>query len=295
MSLLETGSFSRTAETLYMSQPSVSQRLRQLEDELGMALVVRGGRGLTLTPAGEVFYPTARNLIATLDRGREELRGFAGRVEGTVRVWASQTAGGHILPPALCAFASAHPDVRVRLHIANSAEVESALLAGEADFGVIESPTASGQLAARDWLDDPLVFVCSPRHPLAETPGEIPLDALGAALLALREPGSGTRAALADALGAVGGALPARLVEMSSLAALRSAVLAGAVVTFLSRWVVADDIAMGRLVTRPVAGVLPTRKMRLVRRRSPFPSHAAERLYAEVAHRPLAPEERVDS
>jgi len=288
VSLLETGSFSRTADLLYLSQSTVSQRLRQLEDELGVALVVRGGRSLALTPAGEVFYPRARDLVEALERGREELTTFVGRIEGTVRVWASQTAGGYILPPAVCAFAAAHPHVSVRLHIANSSEVERALLEGEADFGVIESPSASGHLVAQAWLEDPLVFVCAPVHPLADVAGEIPAEALAHSLLALREPGSGTRDTLLAALAGCGAAAPPRMVEMSSLAAVRSGVLSGAAVAFLSRWVVADDIAAGRLVTRTVAGLAPTRQMRLVRRRSAFPSHAAERLFAAVAHRPAA-------
>lgn len=273
-----------------MSQPTVSQRLRQLEDELGVALVVRGGGTLRLTPAGEVFYPRACALVETFERGREELRAFAGRIEGQVRVWASQTAGGYILPPTLCAFAAAHPDVSVRLHIANSAEVANALLQGDADFGVIESPSASGHLVAQDWMEDPLVFVCAPQHPLADSPGAIPVGALAATLVAVREPGSGTRDTVIAALAETGSAAaPTRIIEMSSLAAVRSGVLAGSVVAFLSRWVVAEDISAGRLVTRPVAGVRPTRRMRLVRRRSAFPSHAAERLFAAVAHRSCPP------
>lgn len=274
-----------------MAQSTVSQRLRQLEEELGAALLVRGGRTLTLTAAGEVFYPHARALIGSFDAGREELRTFADRVEGTVRVWASQTAGGYILPPALCAFASLHPAVRVRLCIANSSAVEHALAQGEADFGVVEAPSTSGHLVAQDWLEDPLVFVCAPGHPLAHAaPGDLPLTALGEALLAVREPGSGTRDTLLAALEALGTAVAARTIEMGSLAAVRSGVAAGEVVAFLSRWVVADDLAAGRLVARTVEGLRPTRQMRLVRRRAAFPSHAAERLFEDVLRRRSCPD-----
>ena len=274
-----------------MSQSTVSQRLRQLEEELGAALVVRGGRSLALTAAGEVFYPRARDLVEAFDAGREELRAFVGRVEGTVRVWASQTAGGYILPPTLCAFASAHPEVSVRLHIANSADVEHALLEGDADFGVIESPSPSGQLVAQDWLEDALVFVCAAGHPLAAATGAVPAAALDASLLAVREPGSGTRDTVLAALAAADRSAPPRLIEMSSLAAMRSCVLAGLAVAFISRWVVADDLAAGRLVAKRVAGLSPTRRMRLVRRRSAFPSHAAERLFAAVVRQRTVDEE----
>lgn len=283
LSLIQTGSFSATAELFYMSQPTVSQRVRQLEDELGVALVVRAPHHLTLTEAGEAFLPHARALIDTWDQGREDLAPFTTRIEGAVRVWASQTAGGYILPITLCDFADRHPEVSVRLQIGNSAQVEQAVLEGHADFGVIESPSVSGHLLARNWLEDDLVCVMRPDHPLAITEEPIPPALANRWLFALREPGSGTRETLLDAWPNTDG--PRRTLEMGSLAAIRESTLTGRVVTFVSRWVVAQDLQEHRLVEHHLAGVRAIRRMRLVRRRSPFPSRACALLFEEVLQR----------
>lgn len=280
LSLIDTKSFSQTAELLYMSQPAVSQRIRQLEEEVGAALLVRTGHGLTLTDAGEAFYPYARILVETWDQSREEMGAFTTHVEGPVRVWASQTAGGYILPAVLCEFAHRHPAVSVRLQIGNSAQVEHAVHEGQADFGIVESPAVSGHLLARSWLDDELVCVCVPDHPLGQSEDPIPPDEADVWLFALREPGSGTRETLLAVWPKSGG--PSRTIELGSLAAIRESVLTGRAVTFVSRWVVADDLARHRLVERQIRGVAPTRRMRLVRRRAPFPSRACALLFEEV-------------
>lgn len=288
LSLMQTGSFSATAELFYMSQPTVSQRIRQLEDELGVALVVRAPHRITLTEAGVAFLPHAQALIDTWDRGREDLAPFTTRTEGPVHVWASQTAGGYILPETLCAFADQYPDVSVRLQIGNSAQVEQAVIEGHADFGVIESPSVSGHLLTRDWIEDELLCVLHPDHPLAGKEGPISPAEANRWLFALREPGSGTRETLLAAWPTSDG--PRHTLEMGSLAAIRESALTGRVVTFVSRWVVGADLEAHRLVECHVLGIRAVRRMRLVRRRAPFPSRACALLFEAVAERAGTPE-----
>ncbi len=284
LSLIRTGSFSATAQLFYMSQPTVSQRVRQLEDELGVALVVRAPHHLALTEAGKAFLPHAEALIDTWDRGREDLSAFTTQVEGPVHVWASQTAGGYILPQALCAFADRYPTVSVRLQIGNSAQVEQAVLEGHADFGVIESPSVSGQLLAQDWIEDELACVVRADHPLTSKDGAISPTEANRWLFALREPGSGTRETLLAAWPGVDG--PNRILEMGSLAAIRESLLTGRVVSFVSRWVVAQDLEQKRLAECHIHGIRAVRRMRLVRRRSPFPSRASALLFDAVLASP---------
>lgn len=281
LTLVKTRSFARTAERCHLSQPTVSQRLHQMEEELGVALLVRGPR-LDLTPAGTALLPHAQALIEAEARTLVALSPFSERIEGTVHVSASQTAGGYILPPALCAFALRHAAVTVSLAIGNSAEVEACVLAGEADFGVVESPESTGQLLHQRLHEDRLILVHAPDHPLGALPDPLTPDALAGHLIALREPGSGTRATVVSAWQKVGGP-PLRALEMGSLAAIRQSALTGATATFVSRHVVFEDLALGRLVARPVVGFEPVRTMRLVRRRTQFASHAAALLHADVA------------
>jgi DNA-binding transcriptional LysR family regulator len=273
VTLVRTGSFSKTAELLHMSQSTVSQRLHQLEEELGVALL-RRGRELALTGAGAAFLPNALLLVEAEQKARADVHPFVTRVAGRVCVFASQTAGGYILPPVLSRFARSFPEVEVTLRIANSEEVVAAVAGGDADFGVVESPSTSQRLHQRAWLEDPLLFVARPDHPLVAA---APIDpmALSGVLLAVREPGSGTRSTLVEAW-----PRPLhesfRLLELGSLPAVRASVLGGDTVAFVSRWVVAEDLERGALTVRP------TRTMRLVRRREPLPSRAVTELYDAV-------------
>lgn len=279
--LVKTGSFSKTADALHMSQSSVSLRLQQMEQELGVALVVRGHGTLALTPPGEALLPAALAIVEADQKARFEVSRFVLTVQGKVCVHASQTSGSYILPEILSPFSTNFPEVEVRLVIANSEVVMKAVADGDADFGIVESPTASAKLRQRTWLEDPLVLVCASRHPLAAC-GELTVDAVRGCLLCVREPGSGTRATLVECWpGPL--AQTFRLLELGSLAAIRRTVLASSAIAYVSRWVVTEDLASGRLVECSVAGVRPTRTMRLVRRREPFSSRAVSELYQAVA------------
>ncbi|MHB1980993.1 MAG: LysR family transcriptional regulator [Sulfobacillus sp.] len=278
--LVKTGSFAKTADALHMSQSSISLRLQQLEQELGVALLLRG-RGITLTPPGEAFLPGALAMVEADQRARFAVAKFVATVQGAVAIHASQTSGSYILPQILSSFSIDFPQVDVHLRIANSDLVVKAVVDGHADFGIVESPTTSAKLRQRTWVEDPLTLVCAVNHPLTARPNLTPA-ALQGCLLAVREPGSGTRATLVESWP---GPLinTFRLLELGSLAAIRRTVLAGTAVAYISRWVVADDLASGRLVELSVAGIRPIRTMRLIRRREPFASRAASALYDVVA------------
>lgn len=279
VTLVKLGSFSKTAEALHMAQSTVSQRIQHLEDALGVALIVRG-REIRLTEAGEAFLPHARRIIDTELAGEAAVRPFVTEVSGDVRIAASQTTGGYILPRLVCRFGERYPSVRITLRIANSEEVVRSVDDGEVDFGIIESPLATQRLTQRDWLEDELVLVVGRDHPLSNETFLAPED-VHDLLLAIREGGSGTRDTLVRAW-----PLPLassfRLLEMGSLSAIRQAVLTGRAAAFLSGWVVNEDIAAGRMAALSVRGVTPKRTMRLVRRREPFPSKAAELLHESV-------------
>lgn len=285
--LVKTGSFAQTADALHMSQSSVSLRLQQLEQELGVALVVRG-HGIALTPPGEAFLPGATAMVEAERQARFEVSRFVASVQGSVAIHASQTSGSYILPEILSAFSNNFPQVEVHLRIANSDLVVKAVVDGTAAFGIVESPTTSAKLRQRTWIEDPLSLVCAATHPLAAQLRLTPPDLQGH-LLAIREPGSGTRATLVESWpGPLANTF--RLLELGSLAAIRRTVLAGAAIAYVSRWVVADDLASGRLTELSVAGVRPSRTMRLIRRREPFSSRAVRELYdAVVASAPRQP------
>jgi len=167
--LVDTGSFSRTAEKNFVSQSAVSQRLKALETEYGQTLIDRGqGRGkVSPTVAGEALYAGAKALLqaaATLDA---ELRQLSDEVAGTVRVATVYSVGLHALPPRLKPFLAAHPRVNVHLEYKQTDKVYDDVVNGTVDVGIVACPLAKRGLEVVPFAEEEMVLVCAPEHPLA--------------------------------------------------------------------------------------------------------------------------------
>ncbi len=266
----ELGSVSRAARLHGVTQPSASSRLTTMERRLGLDLLDRGPTGTTLTPAGRLVAEWVAPLLraaADLGAGVEALR--AGR-SGRTRVAASYTVAEHLLPAWLGRFQRLHPDLHVELEVTNSTTVLERVRAGRTELGFIESPDPAEGLAAAEVGCDELVAVVPPGHPWSRRSAPLPPVALSVTPLVLREAGSGTRDALALALRRADLGPPRAALELGSTAAVKSAVAAGGPPAVLSRLAVAADVAAGRLVEVPVAGLDLTRSLRMV-----WPTHRA--------------------
>lgn len=167
--LVESGSFSRAAEKHFISQSAVSQRLRALEREYGQTLLDRGqGRGrVTATPAGEVLYRGAREVLqraAVLDA---EMRQLSDEIAGTVRVATVYSVGLHALPPRLKPFLAAHPRVNVHLEYEQTDKVYEDVASGALDVGIVACPTPKRDLEVVPFAEEEMIVLCAPEHPLA--------------------------------------------------------------------------------------------------------------------------------
>lgn len=255
------GTTSAAARSIALSQSATSASLNELEQALGALLFDRAGRRLLLNDAGRALLPAA---LALLDGAHEvESRFLAeGSGDGTDLVLgASTTIGNYLLPRAFARYRDAHPAARLTLNIANSRDVVTAAQTFAVDLGFIEGPCHMADVTVRPWLEDELLIVAAPAHPLthAAADGLITAKQLTAALWLLREPGSGTRAAVEQALTPYLPNLPATMI-LGSSEAIKHAVAEGLGLGCLSRAVVADLLAAGRLVA------LATRLPRLRRR-----------------------------
>jgi DNA-binding transcriptional LysR family regulator len=248
------GSLNGAAAQIGVSQQAVSARVRAMEAQTGVPLVCRGPRGSALTPEGAVIAEWASRLLETaagLDAGIAALR--ADR-RARLRVSSSSTIAEQLLPAWLAAFRAAAgpggPAPDVVLTAVNSETVIGHVTEGTADLGFIEGPRRPGRLRGRVIGHDRLVLVVAPGHPWTRRRGGISAAELAAAALVSREGGSGTRdtlaAALAAALGPGCAQAPAAL-SVSTTAAVRAAVLAGAGPAVISDLAVAGDLAAGRL------------------------------------------------
>jgi DNA-binding transcriptional LysR family regulator len=236
------GSTRAAAERVARSQSAASAALAELESALGVLLFDRVGRRLVLNEQGRALLPRAINL---LEQAGEIRRMFAAADTGTLRVAASFTVGEYLLPPLIARWKQAHPEIRLRLDIANTRAVLDAVAGLEVDVGFIEGARTHPDLDVAHWRDDELVVVAAAGHPKAGR--RVDRGWLREAPWILREPGSGTREAadrwLLPGLGHF------RIeMELGSNEAVKRAVASGQGVGLLSVHAVAEAIEAGLLV-----------------------------------------------
>lgn len=252
VAVVEQRNFTRAARTLRVSQPAVSFQIRGLEDTLGTQLLERLGRQVRLTPAGEVVYAEAKNILAAEERMREAVASLNSLETGKIVVGASTIPGEYVLPKLAGEFKTLYPGVQITLRIGESTRVAEWLLDRTVDLGVVGVRVENPQLSFTRIFSDELVVVMPAGHPLAAQ-SEIALEQLLKEPFVLRGTGSGTRQVFEHALTAAGlqPSLLNAVMELDTTRAVLSAVEAGVGVSVVSRWSVAE---LGRsLVARPVA------------------------------------------
>jgi len=264
------GSTRAAAERVARSQSAASAALGDLEAALGVKLFDRVGRGLRLNESGRTLLPRAR---ALLDQA-SELQTLFGTDHGApLRVAASFTIGEYLLPSLISKWALTHPHGLVQLRIGNTRDVIDTLAGFDADIGFIEGPQTHPDLIVRPWLEDELVIIAAPDHPLAKRVASA--RQLADATWALRENGSGTRqvtdAWLVQHLPEVRTGY-----EMGSTEAIKHIVAAGSALGCLSRHAVAQALEDGHLVA--LRTQLPA-----ARRRLALVLHREKRLGATAA------------
>jgi DNA-binding transcriptional LysR family regulator len=178
LAVADSGSFSRAAEHLHLTQPAVSKRIAALESDLGMALFERVGRHVALTDAGQALLPRARGLLDELEDTRRALTNLSGRVAGRLRIGTSHHIGLHRLPSVLRAYTEDYPDVVLDLHFMDSEAACQAVLRGELELAIVTLPTdPPPRLDCQPVWQDVLQLVAARDHQLARirrvTPAEL--------------------------------------------------------------------------------------------------------------------------
>lgn len=269
LSVLRLGSVSRAATAHGMTQPSASQRIRQLERQAGVALLDRSPNGSTPTEAGTLLADWADVVVAAAAKLAAGLEALGAPAEGRLWVAASLTIAEYLLPGWLGALQRAEPAARVELQVANSAAVIERVSDGRAELGFIESPGPTAGLSSRQIGEDELVVVVAADHPWARRRGRVvPAAKLAATPLVVRERGSGTRDALAEAFAAAGLVGSEPVLQLGSTTAVKEAAAAGAGPAVMSRLAVAGEVATGHLVAIQVDGMNLHRRLRAVWRPS---------------------------
>jgi DNA-binding transcriptional LysR family regulator len=281
IAVAERGHVTRAAESLSMSQSAASAAIAALESSYQIKLFDRVGRGIELTEPGRIFLREARAVLDRAGMARSVLQELAGSPAGSVAIAASQTIATYWLPRRLAAFHAANPRVRLNVVIRNTHEVESAVVEGEVNVGLVEGPTQHPALLRQQIDHDQIVLVIASDHrPLpVDASGRLDLRAIN---WVIREPGSGTRRGLEDLALREGLSLDDLniFLVLPSNEAVREAVEAGAGATIISRHVVASAIAAGKLTEIPIE--LPQREYAVVRHRARHATLAQEALVSHL-------------
>jgi DNA-binding transcriptional LysR family regulator len=164
----EAGSITHGAERAHLALAAASTRIRNMEQALGAALLVRGRQGVTPTQAGRTLLQHARTILRQADRLREDLGSYAGGLAGQIRVFSNTNALTEFLPEALSSFLSAHPHVSVDLEERLSDEIVGLIAEGVADLGIVASTVDASTLETFPFRKDRFVLVVARDHPLAK-------------------------------------------------------------------------------------------------------------------------------
>jgi DNA-binding transcriptional LysR family regulator len=281
----ELGSFSKAADALRLTQPTVSEHIRALEDELGVRLLDRLRRGASVAPAGQLLLSYATRMLALSREARQAMSGFQGKMSGDLVVGASTIPGEYVLPALLGRFKDKYPEIAVTLLIGDSQAVVDWVAEGRVELGVVGARLAHRSVDYHELMPDEEVVVVPPGHPWFGRK-QIALDDLGGEPLLLRERGSGTRAALEHALAAAGVELSSlRIVgEMGSTQAIKQAVKAGVGISVLSRRAIDEEARAGALGAVRVKDMKITRSFHVAlhRDRSRSPLAEAFRVFLDT-------------
>ena len=201
LAVAETGSFSRAAEQIYLTQPAISKRIAALESEIGTRLFDRIGRGIHLTPAGEALRARARHVILELEDIKRGISNLSGTITGELQVATSHHIGLHRLPGPLKQFHDSYRQVRLNLQFMDSEKACQAVAKGDLELAVVTLPPKDTVfLKVEKIWDDPLDIVVSPGHPLARE-RRVKLEKLLEYPAILPGPGTYTREIILDAFG----------------------------------------------------------------------------------------------
>jgi len=246
-------SFTKAAETLFMTQPAVTSQVKQLEEHLNTRLFDRAQGRIALTPAGQIAYEYAERILGLSEELDRRLKEMSAQASGPLLIGASMTIGEYVLPQLIGKFKARFPAVVPTLFVGNSEAVQERVAERTLDLGFIEGDSHLSSLNSELCCEDELQVVCAPSHPLARESVALPAELTQYPYIN-REPGSGTRAVIDHYLQKAG-VSPDSLnivVELGSPEAIKGLAATGMGFAIMSRVIVAKELQLGQLAQIPL-------------------------------------------
>jgi DNA-binding transcriptional LysR family regulator len=267
-------SFSQAAVVNQVTQSAVSQMIAQIEDRIGVQLIDRSTRPLQLTALGKTYFEGCKAIWDQYNELEASLRSAQARVEGVVQVAAIYSVGLGNMNQYVEAFVAARPESIVHIEYLHPDQVYAKLLDGSVDLGLVSFPRKSSKLTIVPWRDEPMRFVCHPKHPFAQQES-IPIGQLtrqkyihfSKDLMIRREVDRFLRARKVSV---------SVLLEFDNIENIKKAIEIGAGVALLPEPTLGREVASGTLIARPLADAELVRPLGIIYRRHHKLSHAAQ-------------------
>lgn len=247
-SISDNGGVTAAAVAMHMTQPAVSNLLKQLEDYFDNPLTERVGKQVHLTAQGEVVLGIANDVLARIDDGKHQLLSLKSGVAGRISVSVVSTAK-YFMPKLLAAFQKQFPNVEVKLHVSNREQVISRLNQNQDDFVIMSQPPVDNRLLIDDFYEDQLVVVASKEFECRDS--EINLKDLADENWLIRELGSGTRMVM-QKLFKEAGVSPNIKLSLGSNESIKQLVMAGMGISIVSKQSIELESSLGLIIELPV-------------------------------------------
>jgi LysR family transcriptional regulator, transcriptional activator of the cysJI operon len=263
--IVEMRSFSKAAETMFMTQSAMSHLIKNLEDDLGMRLLSRKGRSVMPTSAGNIFYGHAKRIIEAYKIMENDIYCLVSKIKGPFTVGASPTAATYLLPQVFYDFSRIYPEVRLDLSVSNTEHIINELYQGKIDVGIVEGPVKDMKVSSEEIADDEIVLIASDDNPLTRKKSVASHDLITQPFI-MPEAGSGTREIIDDFLRS----LRIDVQELNIIMTLGDPgllvqmVQSGMGISFVSKWSVFKTVKEGTIKILSASGKKLYRKFYLI-------------------------------
>jgi DNA-binding transcriptional LysR family regulator len=266
--VVESKSFSKAAEAVHLSQPTVSSHIKDLEAHFKCPLIDRLSKEAAPTTAGRLLYGYARRMLALRAETEAALAQHLGKMQGPLVIGGSTIPGGYLLPRVIGKFKIRYPEIRPSLVIADTQRIIAGVVEGTIEVGVVGAESREKNILQERLIEDEMRLIVPAAHPWSGSK-KIRLDQLLGEPFIVRERGSGTLASIQESLGRQGRSIDELniVAEMGSTEAVRQGIRDGMGVSILSTLAVAEDLDSGALKALAVEGLVLTRGLYITRHR----------------------------
>ena len=245
------GSFTRAAEELYLTQPTVSIQVKQLTKAVGMPLFEQIGKKLYLTQAGEKLLTTCQEIFSGLEQFEMSVANLKGMKQGQLKL-AVITTAKYFVPRLLGPFCKRYPGIDISLKVTNHQQLQKSMAENEDDLYIISQTPSQPDLEVHPFLENPLIVLAPTSHPLARKKN-VPIEMLNNEPFIMREEGSGTRTAVEELFNQRDVKVKVRL-ELGSNEAIKQAIAGGLGISVLSQHTIISEGTTGEFAILDVQG-----------------------------------------